>query len=138
VTAMTRREAPIINVPLEDIRILMEAGYLYFHMNRLEEAREVFEGVIPLAPKSEVPHIALATLLFGQGKHEEAEAEFRAGLEINPDSPFALANYGDFLFFHNRTAEAMDVLNRAIELDKDGPSGQLARSLIEAYQERQT
>jgi Tfp pilus assembly protein PilF len=132
---MTKSDQPLVPVQVEDIRLLLEAGYLYYHMNRLEEAREVFEGIIPLAPKSELPHIALAVLHFGQGRHEEAERAFKAGVELKPDSAFALANYGDFLHFHHRIAEAMSALNRAIELDPNGPNGRLARSLIEAYQE---
>lgn len=130
---MTKSELPLISVGTEDLRLLMETGYLYFHMNRHEEAREVFEGVVQLAPKSEVPHIALALLHFGQGRPEEAEKEFKKGLELQPKSANGWANYGDFLYFYHRNEEAMDALNRANELDPNGPDGILARSIIETY-----
>lgn len=132
---MSKNEAALITLPVEDLRLLMETGYLYFNMKRLDEAREVFEGIVPLAPKSEAPHIALALLHYTQNRHEDAEREFRLSLELQPNSAYALANYGDFLFFHQRNAEALDALNRAITLDPNGPDGKLARSLLEAYQE---
>ncbi len=133
---MTRSERGLVHISNEDLRLLMETGYLYFHMNRLDEAREVFEGLVPLAPNSDAPHVALALLHYGQSRHEQAEQAFRAGLEINPKSAFALANFGDFLFFHGRNAEAMDALNRAIDIDPNGPDGKLAQSLLDAYSDR--
>ncbi len=121
----------MIPVPSEDLRTLLEAGYLYLGMQRYKEAQEVFEGVAVLAPKSEVPWVALGNVFCVQGKFNEALKTYQKALDIEPKSAFAKAYMGEALFFRGEKEKAMTLLEEASGLDPKGKSGDFARSLLD-------
>ncbi len=120
----------MISVPSEDLRILLESGYLYLGMLRYKEAQEVFEGVVALAPKSEVPMVALGNVFCVQGDFDQAIKTYHKALEIDDKSAFAMAYLGEALLFKGDEKGALKNLNEASKLDPEGPSGEFARSLI--------
>jgi tetratricopeptide (TPR) repeat protein len=111
--------------------MLLEVGYLYLGMQKFKEAAEVFEGVTTLAPKSEVPIVALGNVYCVQGKFDQAVKTYQKALEIEPKSAFATAYLGEALFFKGDKDEAIKTLNQASKMDPDGKSGDFARSLID-------
>lgn len=121
-------------VPLkrEDLITLMEGGYIYLGMGRLEQAREVFEGVACLAPESEVPLVAIGSVHFAGKKFDQAIQCYKKALAVKPDSPFVRAYLGEALFFKGKKGEALAELEKASMLDPNGKSGDFARSLLEA------
>ncbi len=121
----------MIQVPTEDLRIMLEAGYLYLAMKRYKEAREVFEGVAILAPNSEVPWVALGNVSFVEAKLPEAIKTYKKALEIIPESAFARAYLGESLFFNGQKKEATQMLEEASRMDPHGKSGDFARSVLE-------
>ena len=60
----------MIDLSTEDLRLMLEAGYLYLAMHRNKEAKEVFEGVCVLAPESDVPLVALGNAFFIEKKYD--------------------------------------------------------------------
>lgn len=121
----------MISLPDEDLRILMESGYLYLGMLRFQEAQEVFEGVCILAPKSEVPVVALGNVFCVQGQFDKAIKTYQQALKLAKDSAFALAYLGEALLFKGEEEESKVKLTQASELDPKGPSGDFARSLLD-------
>jgi len=121
----------MIDVPTEDLRLMLESGYLYLAMQRFKEAKEVFEGVCVLAPESDVPLVALGNVAFVETKFDEAIKVYKKALDLMPKSAFAKAYLGEALFFSNRKAEAKGVLEEASKMDPHGKSGDFARSLLE-------
>jgi len=121
----------MIQVPSEDLRILLESGYLYLGMQRFKEAKEVFEGVVVLAPKSEVPLVALGNVHCVQGKFDQAIKTYKEALEIEPKSAFATAYLGEALFFRGDKEKAVEALEKASKMEPDGKSGDFARSLLD-------
>ncbi len=124
----------MIDVPTEDLRLMLEAGYLYLAMQRFKEAKEVFEGVCVLAPESDVPLVALGNVSFVETKFDEAIKTYKKALHLVPKSAFAKAYLGEALFFHNKKTEANEVLQEASQMDPHGKSGDFARSLLELIQ----
>ena len=122
----------LIELPREYLTILMEAGYVYLAMRRLEEAKEVFEGVCFLAPKSEVPRMALGNVFSAEEKYDEALREYRKALKIEPQSALTYAHIGEVHLLLNEKSEAIEALNKAISLDTAGKAGEFARSLLDA------
>ena len=121
----------MIPVPSEDLRILLESGYLYLGMQRYKEAKEVFEGVVELAPKSEVPLVALGNVYCVQGKFDQAIKTYQEALKVEPDSAFATAYMGEALFFKGQKDKAVEALDKASKMDPGGKSGEFARSLLD-------
>ncbi len=121
----------MISVPNEDIRLIMEAGYLYLGMYRFKEAQQVFEGVAPLVPKSEVPLVSLGNVYCVQAKFDQAITCYKKALKIQPKSAFAKSYLGEALFFKGDKEKALKALEEASKLDPKGKSGDFARSLTE-------
>lgn len=120
----------MIDVPRDDLVIMLEAGYIYLAMKKFKEAKKVFEGVCTLAPKHDVPQVALANVYFAQGKFLESIRTLKKALKDNPDSAFAYSHLGESQLFYNKRDEAYESLRKASELEPEGKSGDFARSLI--------
>lgn len=114
----------------DETALLMEAGFILREARRFEEARDVFSGVRALQPSNEVPEVALGTIAFHEGNHDEARRHYRKALEINPKSAYALAHLGETEIFARNKDLARQHLKKALELDPRGSYGKLARSLL--------
>lgn len=115
---------------LEEIALLMEAGFIYRYARRFHEAREVFRGVRALLPRNEVPEIALGTVSFEEGDFSNAIRHYTKAIEINPRSAYAYAHLGEAQLFRKDEENARTSLKRALELDPKGEFGSLARTLL--------
>lgn len=63
-------------------------------------------------------HIAMANVLFRYDWNwEEAEKEFKRGIELNPNDPSSYSHYAMYLGVLGRFGEAVAAVKRAIELD---------------------
>ncbi len=129
---MPEEIAGIVPVSKREAMILIEAGYQLMNMHRFDDAREVFEGVAALLPKSEVPHFALGSLEFALGREDKALQEYRRAQRLAPESGVARAYAGEALLFLGKVAEAVKELNAAIDLDPDGDGARFARALLDA------
>ena len=123
------------NLSREELGVMMEAGYVYLGMQRFREARDVFEGVISLAPESEIPYIAAGSVDFCQGKFTNAIRRYKKALKLIPDSVYAMAYMGEAVFFMGKKAEAVKILNDVSARDPDGKAGDFARALLSAINE---
>ncbi len=124
----------MIPIEREDIVLMMEGGYLSLRMGRLEQARDIFEGVHVLAPESEVPLVALGSVYFGEFKFEQAVKAYKKALKVKPASAFARAYLGESFFFQGKKEEAIRELEKASLLDPKGKSGDFARALLSAIE----
>src|SRR5262245_38758272 len=100
-----------VNPSNEELAFLMEAGFLYRDLQKYEEARDVFKGVRALAPKSEVPEVALGTVAFQEGDFDCAGKHYRRALELNPRSAWAYAHLGELALFQVNKEQARRYLN---------------------------
>ncbi len=85
----------MIEVPRDDLALMLETGYIYLAMAKFSEARQVFEGLSILAPKHEVPHVAFANVLFAQRKFLPAIRTLKEAIKLNDKSAFAHAHLGE-------------------------------------------
>jgi tetratricopeptide (TPR) repeat protein len=121
----------MLTIPNEDLKLLMEAGYLFVGMKRFKEAQEVFEGIAVLVPKSEIPLVALGSVFAVQTQFDQAIKIYQKALELEPKSAFATAYLGEAYFFKGEGKKATGILEQASQLDPDGKSGDFARALLE-------
>lgn len=113
----------------EELRALLESGFLLRERGELEPSKEVFEGVIALRPDLEVAHLGLANALHALGDLDKAEATFKRVVAQFPHSAHALAQLGEFYHTAGRREEALEALDKAIAIDPSGPFGEEARSI---------
>lgn len=122
----------LIEVPQPEIALLLESGYLYMEMRKYREAEDVFTGVAALIPHSEIPLICLGNLFFSQGRFDRALKYQRDALSKNASSALAQAHLGEALLFLGKRKEAKAALDKAMDMDPDGPAAEFARSLLDA------
>ncbi len=96
------------------------SGFLQtFNYWNWKKAEEDFKKSIELNPNYAMAHHWYAELLTIQGRHEEAKAEMRRALEINPLSHNFLADMGQ-IYYHNREYDkAKEYCQKALELYPD-------------------
>jgi len=123
----------LIDVPQQEVALVLETGYLYMEMGMLKEAEDVFSGVSGLLPTSDVPRVALGNLFFAQGKFQRALKFHREALKSRPESQLAKAHVGEALMFLKKTDEAKKTLKDAIGMDENSSAASFARALLEAH-----
>lgn len=121
----------MIHVERDDLVILLEAGYIYLAMRKFTEAKKIFEGVSVLAPKHDIPIVAIANVYFAQTKFLEAIRTLKKAIKCNEKSAFAYSHLGEAQLFYGKKDEALQNLETACRLDFKGKSGEFARSLID-------
>ncbi|OQA58848.1 MAG: Tetratricopeptide repeat protein [bacterium ADurb.Bin270] len=126
-------ERLMIEMNREHLAAMMEAGYIYLGMKRFKEARELFEGLLVLAPESEIPSVALGNVEFCEGKLARAIKHYKVALKKDPKSYFAKVYYGEALFFSGKREEALELINEVASSDKSG-AGEFARALLQAIE----
>lgn len=123
----------------ERLRFLGEAAYLCLYRGELDQAQAIFEGLTDLAPGDPVGHLGLAEVHLAHRAPRKAEAAARRAGEVagNSADTMALAYelQGKALLFLDRTKEAEEVLQRAIEVAPDSPAADSARKLPELFSE---
>lgn len=119
----------MIDVPRDDLVLMLETGYIYLAMGKFVQAREVFEGIAALAPKHEVPVVAQGLVLFAQKKFLPAIRLHKEAVALNPKSAFAHAHLGEAYLFSGKREEARKSLDKASELEPNGKAGEFARGL---------
>lgn len=114
----------------EELRVIMEAGFVLREASRFEEAEAVFRGVAELLPGSDVPLVALSRVIMHLGRFAEAQAACEEALRLNPASLYARVHHAEALFLQQRRDEAEAELNEVIAADPDSPHSRTARALL--------
>lgn len=123
----------LVPVLQRDVTLMLEAGYLFIELHKHKEAEDIFLGVAALAPKSEVPHLALGNLHFSQGRFAPALKAHQQAVQLNGQSAIAHALTAESLFFLKKPQEGLQALERAMALPDDGSAHEFAKALKEAY-----
>ncbi len=98
----------------------IEAGFIAAQLNDLAAAEERFRRAIELDDSAKA-RLNLGNVLLIGRRPQEAEAEYRRVLEINPEDPYGLYNLGLVLGRQQRHAEAEEFWQRFLERWPDHP-----------------
>ncbi|MGA7830580.1 MAG: tetratricopeptide repeat protein [Terracidiphilus sp.] len=115
-------------------------GIALLSAGRLDLAANEFSSAVDSDPRSAVAHTYLGTTLYyGHGKVQEALAQWRKALELNPDYVIALSQTAQALSASptasdRNGAEAVKLAERAVELSK-GEDAVILDTLGMAYAE---
>jgi predicted Zn-dependent protease len=116
----------------EELRVILEAGFALRYARRLDEAADIFRGMVALLPEEDVPRVALGTVELERGNFAQAQAACEQALQHNPDSLYARVHRAEALLFQKRRDEAETELNSIIATDPQSPHSGTARALLEA------
>lgn len=116
----------------EQLRVMLETGYILREAARFDEAEAAFRGAIELMPDSEVPRVGLGTVFLQRGDFAEAEAICRQAFEDHPDSDYARVHYAEALLFGQQREKAKTELLEVIRKNPESPHARTARALLDA------
>ena len=107
-------------------------GYQLLNTGRLEEARQIYAGLVAADPYDSVFRCHLAAVLWRLGDTERALEEYEASLRFNIANIDALAGRGELLLQRGEIQRGIEDLRRAVQLDADGvrPASVRARALL--------
>lgn len=121
-----------ISISDEELRVMMESGFVLREAGRLDEAESIFRGVRELVPQSEVPLVAMATIELQRGHIEQAIAVAEEAQQVNPQSLYARVHFAEALLFGGRRFEAEEILREVLAADPASPHARTAQRLLEA------
>jgi tetratricopeptide (TPR) repeat protein len=104
-------------------KFVIDANYAILATGNLEAARQTLEAWSQMYPRDATPHVMLSGYPNkAAGRFEEAIAEGRKAIELDPDFAIAYFNIGVNNVYLNRLDEAENVLRRAagrgLEIDE--------------------
>ena len=103
-----------------EVAVLASAARHYADHGRLEEARDVFAGLIELEPGAPYLHTGLGCVLMRLGCAGEALECFRTALRLDVKDVAALAYAGELSLAQGDEASGLGYLDQAIALDPGG------------------
>ena len=116
----------------EELRVILESGFVLREAGRLDDADAVFRGALELLPDSDVPRVALGTVELQRGRFAEAQALCEEALRVRPESLYARVHRAESLLFQRRREEAEEELREIADSEPDSPHARTARALLEA------
>lgn len=129
--------ATYVGLRREQLYDIARVGYRLMNSGKLEEARQIYRGLVAADPFDSVFHCHLAATHLRLGETEEAHREFDAALRFNRANIDALAGRGEARLKLGQLAEAVTDLRAAVELDPraERPSSARAAALLLALSE---
>jgi len=116
----------------EQLRVILEVGFMLRDAGRLDEAEDVFSGMAGFLPEADLPLVALGTVKLQRGQFADAEALCEAALVRCPGSLYARVHQAEALLFQQRRDEAEAELRDIISRDPNSPHSRTALALLDA------
>lgn len=107
-------------------------GYQLMSSGKLEEARQIYAGLVAADPFDSVFHCHLGAILWRLGDVEKALEEYDAALRFNIANIDALAGRGELYLLKGEVKKGIEDLRKALENDPHAfrPSTVRARALL--------
>jgi predicted Zn-dependent protease len=121
-----------ISVSNEELRVMLETGYILREAAKFDEAEAIFRGVMEFLPDSDVPRVGLGTVFLQRGDFQAAAEICEKALELNPSSLYARVHYAEALLFGRQREKAENELREIISGSPESPHSQTAQALLEA------
>lgn len=121
-----------VQVSTEELRLLLEAGYLATERREFAKAKEIFEGIQAIGRGADVAETGLANCYLVQGNQKDAEKLLRQAVKTNPQNAYASALLGELLHTLGKKDEALEMLAKARSMDKSGSVAQMAGAVEDA------
>ena len=130
-TAVADQKSPYEGVSRQRAAELAVFGHKLFEDGRLDEARQVFEGLVAAGVEDAFAHTMLGTIYLAKKDPERALALFEAALAIDPNDLAARVYRGEIRLAKGHPKLALEDLRRvAIKGPKDDPFTDRAKRLL--------
>ncbi len=116
----------------DQIQAIAALGYLNYQQGRIDDARQLFEGLVALDATNYFGYAGLGAIALSQNDLDAAETHLRDAASRNPKDPTVLANLGETLLRQTKTEEAAGFFKCALDLDPNhaDPGANRARAIL--------
>lgn len=103
-----------------ELYTIAQQAYQLLDSGRLEEARDIYSGLVAADPFDSVFHCHLGATQMRLGQTDEAFDEFELALQYNIANIDAFVGRGEVFLQRGQLKEAIADMSKAIELDTEG------------------
>ena len=136
-TRVERLQTELRNNP-KNFEALVELANIHFDQRNLEEAIRLYSSALEIRPDMVNVHTDLGTALFYANRHDDAIAEFKRSLELDPTHPQTLFNIGvAFLHGKNDVQGALQYWEKLVAANPNYPQIELVKEQIRILKEQQ-
>ena len=124
--------ASAVGISQKQLYAIAWRGFQLFNSGRLEEARQIYAGLVAADPFDSVFHCHLGAVLWRMGDLDRAFEEYDASIRFNIANIDALAGRGELFLLKGEINQAIRDLRKSVELDPKGerPASVRARALL--------
>ena len=124
--------ADAVGISRKQLYAIAHRGYQLLSTGKLEEARQIYAGLVAADPYDSVFHCHLGAVLFRMGEHDKAFEEYAAAIRLNIANTDALAGRGELYLLKVEVKKGIEDLRAALVSDPEGthPSSIRARALL--------
>ncbi|HIP50934.1 MAG TPA: tetratricopeptide repeat protein, partial [Campylobacterales bacterium] len=101
----------------ENQEILLQHGFVLLMLERLEDAKEVYENLLALNEQEDMANVALANVLHKLGENDEAKKHHLRAIELDKSYAPHQFNYANTLYDLGDKEEALKYYKSALALD---------------------
>ncbi len=103
----------------ENQMALLRHGYVLLMLERIEDAKEVYEKLLSFNEKEDMAHGSLANILHKLGQDDEAKKHHLRAIELDSEYAPHYFNYANTLYDLGENDEALKYYKLAFELDNE-------------------
>lgn len=124
--------AETVGLSREQLYEIAQQGYRLLNSGKLEEARQIYAGLVAADPFDSVFHCHLGAVLWRMGDTARAFEEYDAALRFNIANVDALAGRGELYLAKGEAKKGIADLRAALEKDPESkhPATVRARALL--------
>lgn len=101
----------------ENQEVLLQHGFVLLMLERLEDAKEVYENLLTLNETEDMAHGALANILHKLGENDEAKKHHLRAIKLDATYAPHQFNYANTLYDLSEKEEALKYYKVALKLD---------------------
>lgn len=124
--------AEAVGISKKELYTIARRAFQLLNSGRLEEAKQIYAGLVAADPFDSVFHCHLGAVLWRMGDLEKAAEEYDASLRFNFANVDALSGRGELYLLKGEIKQAIEFLGKSVELDPKGerPASLRARALL--------
>lgn len=103
----------------ENQEVLLQHGFVLLMLERVDDAKEVYENLLELNDNEDMAHVSLANILHKLGENEMAKKHHLRAIELDEKYAPHYFNYANTLYDLDEKEEALKYYKSALALDKD-------------------
>jgi Tfp pilus assembly protein PilF len=129
--------AEYVGIDKRQLYVIAKQGYQLLESGKIEEAKEIYQGLVAADPSDSVFHCHLGSIYVRSGNVDQAFDEFNAALLTNIENIDAFVGRGEIYLSRGEVQSAIDDFRKAIELDSEVKRGSTirARSILLALKD---